>query len=89
MNGDHSGVPGEIPKDAQQDIPKSVGLTRVQIYGAPILVFLSTAAVTLIAGLLWSVGGDRGQGAALALAGAAATHLIKEVHDVLKIWLRI
>lgn len=56
-------------------------------YGAPSLVLITTAAVLAIAWWLWTFGGERGQGAAFALAGGAATHLLKEATYILRSWL--
>lgn len=89
LNGPKPEPRDDIPSqaDPNHNAARVLGtMTGVQKYGAPVVAFLTTAAVMLIAGCLWTVGGERGQGAAL--AGAAAAHLIKETHDFLKYWLR-
>jgi hypothetical protein len=63
-------------------------LTPVQKYGAPALAFATAAALLLIAWLLWQSEDPGARGASLAIVGAAAIHLVKEVQEVVKFWLR-
>jgi hypothetical protein len=61
-------------------------MTRLQKYGAPATIFLSSAVLIVVAWLLWITHDMRAQGAAITLVGVVATHLVKEVQDLLKSW---
>lgn len=61
-------------------------ITGREKFGAAAFAVITTAVVVAIAWWLWTNGGDRGQGAAYALAGAAATHLMKETREILNQW---
>jgi len=61
-------------------------MSAFEKYGEPAFVVLTTAVVLAIAWWLWTYGSETGQGAALTLAGGAATHLLKEAHEILRFW---
>jgi hypothetical protein len=56
--------------------------------GAPVLILLSAAVLLVVAWLLWITHNLKAQGAAIALVGVAATHLVKEVQELLRFWLK-
>jgi hypothetical protein len=47
------------------------------------VAFLTFIFIMATAGVLWSLNDDKARGAAIALAGAAATHLIKETQRLI------
>jgi hypothetical protein len=57
-------------------------------YGAPALIFLSAAILLVVAWLLWITHDMRAQGAAITLVGVVAAHLVKEIQELLRSWLR-
>jgi hypothetical protein len=61
-------------------------LTREERWSAVVIILLTTAVILGVAIflLVWQGGGDKAQGAAYALIGAAATHLLKDTHDLLR-----
>lgn len=61
------------------------GLKR---YGAPLTIFASAAALFLTAWALWFTHNEKAQGAAITLVGVMASHLIKEVQQLLRWWQR-
>jgi hypothetical protein len=75
-------VPNEKKRDAGQEVP------RLKSWGASIFIFLSAAVLLVVAWLLWITHNLRAQGAAIALVGVAATHLVKEVQELLRFWLK-
>jgi hypothetical protein len=56
--------------------------------GAPLIIFASAAALFLAAWALWFTHNEKAQGAAITLIGVMASHLIKEVQQLLRSWLR-
>jgi hypothetical protein len=60
---------------------------RLQAWGAPGIMLGTVLLILVVALVLWRAGGERGQGAALSLIGAAITHMIKETQEILKVWL--
>lgn len=64
------------------------GQGRLQSYGAPLVIFATTAILLCASWLLWITGNEKAQGAAIALVGVAASHLVKEAQQLLKSWLR-
>lgn len=60
---------------------------KLQQWGAPILIFISSAALIGFALFLWQTHNGRAQGAAIALVGVTATHLVKEIQELLRAWL--
>jgi|HubBroStandDraft_6_1064221.scaffolds.fasta_scaffold2162489_2 hypothetical protein len=60
---------------------------RPKMVGPLIVIFGSTAILLLAAWGLWITHDEKAQGAAITLAGVAASHLIKEVQQLLKSWL--
>ena len=56
--------------------------------GEPVLILLSAAVLLVVAWLLWITHNLKAQGAAIALVGVAATHLVKEVQELLRFWLK-
>lgn len=56
-------------------------------YGAPVMIFASAGLLLAAAWLLWATDDMRAQGAAITLIGVVATHLVKEVQQLLKSWL--
>jgi len=75
-------VQNEKKKDAGQEVP------RLESWGAPILISFSTAVLLVVAWLLWITHNLRAQGAAIALVGAATSHLVKEVQELVRFWLK-
>lgn len=69
---------------------KPVGseITRLKKYGAPGVIFLSSAVLLVVSWLLWITHNLRAQGAAITLVGVVATHLVKEVQELLRFWLK-
>jgi hypothetical protein len=55
---------------------------------APIVVFASAAVLFLVAWALWFTHNEKAQGAAITLVGVMATHLVKEIQQLLRSWLR-
>ena len=68
--------------------PAESGITRLKKYGAPGVIFLSSTVLLIVAWLLWITHNLRAQGAAITLVGLAATHLVKEVQELLRFWLK-
>lgn len=63
-------------------------MSQLKKFGAPLLIFLSAAVLLVVAWLLWITHNLRAQGAAITLVGMVASHLIKEVQELLRIWLK-
>jgi hypothetical protein len=61
--------------------------SKLQKYGAPLVIFASAAVLLCASWLLWITGDQKAQGAAVALVGVAASHLVKEAQQLLKSWL--
>lgn len=61
---------------------------RLKKYGAPTVIFGSALLILLAALVLWISNNEKAQGAAIALVGVAASHLVKEVQQLLRSWLR-
>jgi hypothetical protein len=61
---------------------------RPKIVGPLIAIFGSTAFLLLAAWVLWITHNEKAQGAAITLVGVAASHLVKEVQQLLRSWLR-
>jgi hypothetical protein len=57
-------------------------------YGAPIVIFASAAILLVAAWVLWITHNEKAQGAAITLVGVVAAHLVKEVQQLLRSWLR-
>jgi hypothetical protein len=55
---------------------------------APIVIFASAAVLFLVAWALWFTHNEKAQGAAITLVGVMATHLVKEIQQLLRSWLR-
>ena len=68
--------------------PVESEMTRLKKYGAPGVIFLSSAVLLVVAWLLWITHNLRAQGAAITLVGVVATHLVKEVQELLRFWLK-
>jgi hypothetical protein len=68
--------------------PVESGITHLKKYGAPGVIFLSSAVLLIVAWLLWITHNLRAQGAAITLVGVVATHLVKEVQELLRFWLK-
>jgi hypothetical protein len=64
------------------------GHGKLQSYGAPLVIFATTAILPCASWPLWITGKEKAQGAAIALVGVAASHLVKEAQQLLKSWLR-
>jgi len=56
-------------------------------YGASAAVFATAILLFGAAWLLWVTDDMRAQGAAITLVGVAASHLVKEVQELIKSWL--
>jgi hypothetical protein len=63
-------------------------LGGLQKFGASLVLFASAVLLLLVSWLLWSTHDNRAQGAAITLVGVVASHLIKEVQELLKAWSR-
>jgi hypothetical protein len=61
------------------------GLKKI---GAPLIIFASAAILFLVAWALWFTHNEKAQGAAITLIGVMASHLIKEIQELLRSWLR-
>ena len=61
------------------------GLKKI---GAPTVIFASVVLLLLVAWVLWITRNEKAQGAAITLVGVAASHLVKEVQQLLRSWLR-
>jgi hypothetical protein len=57
-------------------------------YGAPTMIILSSVILLFVAWLLWITHDMRAQGAAITLVGVVASHLVKEIQELLRFWLR-
>jgi hypothetical protein len=60
---------------------------KLEILGAPLIMFATVAVILVVALWLWSTGDERAEGAALSLIAMAATHLVKETQELLRSWL--
>lgn len=76
---------GSLSEEAQMSRGK---LSEMQKYGAPLVLFASAVLLLFASWLLWETHDNRAQGAAIALVGVVASHLIKEVQELLKAWMR-
>jgi len=63
-------------------------VSQLKKWGAPVLILLSAAVLLVVAWLLWITHNLRAQGAAITLVGVAASHLVKEVQQLLRFWLK-
>jgi len=61
---------------------------RPKMFGPLAVIFGSTAFLLLAAWGLWITHNEKAQGAAITLVGVAAGHLVKEVQQLLRAWLR-
>jgi hypothetical protein len=61
---------------------------KLKKFGAPALIFLSAVILFVVAWLLWITNNTKAQGAAIALVGFVASHLVKEVQELVRFWLR-
>jgi hypothetical protein len=61
--------------------------SNLKKYGAPGIIFATAILLLAAAWLLWITGDTRAQGAAITLIGVAASHLVKEVQQLMKSWL--
>lgn len=61
---------------------------RLEKWGAPLLISLTAAGLFVVALLLWITHNPKAQGAALALVGVVASHLVKEVQELVRFWLK-
>jgi hypothetical protein len=57
-------------------------------YGSPIVIFASAVVLLVAAWVLWITHNEKAQGAAITLVGVVAAHLVKEVQQLLRSWLR-
>jgi hypothetical protein len=64
------------------------GKSRLQTIGAPTFIILTAAGLLVVAWYLWLTKDPKVQGAAITLAGVVATHLVKEVQELVRFWLR-
>lgn len=64
------------------------GRGKLQSYGMPLVIFAATVFLLGASWLLWITGNEKAQGAAIALVGVAASHLVKETQQLLKTWSR-
>jgi hypothetical protein len=60
----------------------------LETWGASLLVSLTAAGLFVIALLLWITHNPKAQGAALALVGVVASHLVKEIQELVRFWLK-
>lgn len=58
--------------------------TRSNLWSAGALMVFTTAIVLGTAAIVWNAGGEKAQGVAYALIGAAVTHLMKETRELLR-----
>jgi hypothetical protein len=68
--------------------PGRSGIGRLGMWGAPTLIILTAAGLILVAWFLWRTTDSKAQGAALALVGVVAGHLLKEVQELVRFWLK-
>lgn len=61
----------------------------LETYGMPILlIFLAAVVLIAVAWFLWDTKNPKAQGAALALVGVIASHLVKEVQELVRSWFK-
>jgi hypothetical protein len=65
------------------------GRSWLETYGTPtMLVFLAAVILIAVAWFLWRTNNPKAQGAALALVGVMAGHLVKEVQELVRLWFK-
>lgn len=62
-------------------------ISNLKRYGAPGMIFASAILLLAVAWLLWATDDMRAQGAAITLIGVVASHLVKEIQQLMKFWL--
>jgi hypothetical protein len=75
----------------EQDIEPRTDRTKIgwlEEWGAPTLIIITSAGLILVAWFLWRTTDQRSQGAALALVGVVTAHLVKEVQELVRFWLK-
>jgi hypothetical protein len=77
-----SNGPEEEPKSDQS------GIGWLEKWGPLGLPLLTAAGLILVAWYLWRTTNPQAQGAALALVGVVASHLVKETQELVRFWLR-
>jgi hypothetical protein len=76
--------------DGQDSEPRTdrTKIGWLEEWGAPTLIIITSAGLILVAWFLWRTTDQRAQGAALALVGVVGAHLIKEVQELVRFWLK-
>lgn len=64
------------------------GKSKLQMWGAPTLIILTAAGLLVVAWFLWRTTDPKAQGAALTLVGVVGAHLVKEVQELVRFWLK-
>jgi hypothetical protein len=77
-----SGGQGDGPQTDRSEIG------WLEKWGAPVLIILTAAGLILVAWFLWRTNNPKAQGAALALVGVVASHLVKETQELVRFWLK-